>query len=234
MRCRVLVLTLLALLALPAAGAAAQERIIGGTDASINSWPYLAAIRIDGSFACGGTLVASDVILTAAHCTEDGGDRLPASSFEVVLGRTNINNTSSGEEIGVSRYLVHPQNDPQATSYDVALLKLARPSSRTTVRIIGANEGSLWQPGDPGFIAGWGTISFGGPDSQSQLKQAEIPIRSDSACTAEYGSDFEPASMLCAGAGTPDTGQGDSGGPLVVPSVTSPRQVGVTSWGFQC
>ena len=49
------------------------SRIVGGTTASKGSWPWqiVMEIWIDGqSFMCGGTLLTSSCILTAAHCVD--------------------------------------------------------------------------------------------------------------------------------------------------------------------
>jgi secreted trypsin-like serine protease len=46
-----------------------QPRILGGTDATQGRFPYFVSL-VDGAFfhQCGGTLIAPDVVLTAANC----------------------------------------------------------------------------------------------------------------------------------------------------------------------
>ncbi len=82
----------------------------------------------------------------------------------------------------------------------------------------------------------------------NQLREAYVPRVADSTCGQGdyYGSEFDPATMVCAGfdAGGVDTCQGDSGGPLAASTQTPPpssendpsqwRLVGVTSWGIGC
>lgn len=44
------------------------DRIVGGTDADKNEFPWQIAIFLDSIFFCGGVLLNEDVVLTAAHC----------------------------------------------------------------------------------------------------------------------------------------------------------------------
>lgn len=45
-------------------------RIIGGESTTIEDFPYQVAVEVDGEFYCGGSILNSTVILTAAHCVE--------------------------------------------------------------------------------------------------------------------------------------------------------------------
>jgi secreted trypsin-like serine protease len=49
--------------------AASQKgKIIGGSVATAGQFPYQVGIFLDGTGFCGGSLIAPDVVLTAAHC----------------------------------------------------------------------------------------------------------------------------------------------------------------------
>jgi secreted trypsin-like serine protease len=45
-----------------------SPRIIGGDDADQDRFPYYVMLLKRNDFVCGGTLIASDVVLSSAHC----------------------------------------------------------------------------------------------------------------------------------------------------------------------
>ena len=112
-----------------------QPRIIGGTppilsdDPSSSSssnirYPYLASLTyFGGAHICGGSLIARDIILTAAHC---------AGYISVIeLGRTDMSmpyDKAIHERIEVAYEIKHPRWDAVTVDNDFMLLKLVRGS----------------------------------------------------------------------------------------------------------
>lgn len=236
-----------------------QPRIVGGDVTKIPEWPWQAAVTLNPALftgkgfdrqICGGSLVAPTIIVTAAHCVYDNSaDTFYSASREAsITGRTTLSNPSQGQEIAWSNFFFfvdgsgEPLFDPKTSDWDVVFARLSSPSpssNSTPIKIAGADEASFWAPGDENaWATGWGSISFGGPRSNS-LREVNIDRIADSRCGAQisYGSYFHPETMVCAGEmlGGQDTCQGDSGGPLVTPIGDGVfRLIGATSRGFVC
>ncbi|GGS39357.1 MULTISPECIES: S1 family peptidase [Actinokineospora] len=204
----------------------AGEDIVGGSRASIAKHPYVVFLADpDGRQYCGGTLVAPDKVVTAAHCVTP----FAVTDIKVVGGREDKEATA-GEVRPVTEAWVHPEYRSVTEGYDVAVLTLADPLPYRLLPIAGADSDPLYAAGEMATILGWGRTSAGGESSQFLLK-AEVPLYADDDCAAAY-ADFAPEPMVCAGLpeGGVDTCQGDSGGPLVVDDTL----VGISSWGEGC
>jgi secreted trypsin-like serine protease len=200
-------------------------RIVGGSAAPAGTWPSQALVR-PGSYLCGGTLVASRWVVTAAHCLQD----IPRSSVSVALGTKSL--YASGQP--VEAVFSHPAFDRATYRNDIALIRLRSGAYQPQARIARSEDYGLFSGGQTGFIAGWGTTCFQSCSTSNLLRQATLPIRSQAECMEIYRSYWQPG-MLCAGDGTADACQGDSGGPLEVEGEGGGRiLVGVVSWGVEC
>ncbi|MFD5514410.1 S1 family peptidase [Streptomyces sp. NPDC127066] len=214
------------LLGAPSAAAVPQP-IVGGTTTTTTAYPFMMQITdARQNQFCGGTLVAADKVVTAAHCM--AGET--TASIRVVGGRTFLNGTD-GTVSKVSDIWINPDYTDATDGDDVAVLTLSTSMPYAPARYVSGSDTGLYAAGTTARIVGWGTTSENGASS-NQLRTATVPIVSDSSCATSYGSTFVASDMVCAGyaAGGVDTCQGDSGGPLLIGGVLA----GITSWGEGC
>lgn len=198
--------------------------VVGGSPTSTAAHPWVVAlVSRGGSPYCGGTLVAPDKVVTAAHCV----DTMRPDQLRVVAGRTDMR-TRAGVVTGVSDIWVHPQFERPTQGEDIAVVTLDRELPYGTIPLSTGLRG--YQPGTMASVFGWGYTTEGGEPSPV-LQQARVPIVSDADCAAAYEV-YDPYSMVCAGypQGGVDACRGDSGGPLVVDG----RLIGVVSFGTGC
>ncbi|MTD59259.1 S1 family peptidase [Amycolatopsis pithecellobii] len=203
---------------------AAQPLVVGGQNAAQGQFPWMVKLSI----GCGGSLIASKVVLTAAHCvTRTGAD----TSITATIGKVDLQ-AGGGQSIR-SAYVYRSPEYASTGAQDWALIELASAPSGPLLTIADQGQTSL-NSGDF-TIMGWGSTSEGGGQSR-YLKYATVPYVPDSSCQQSY-SDLQPAYELCAGyaQGGVDTCQGDSGGPMVKADSSGDWvEVGIVSWGQGC
>ena len=213
--------------------------VVGGapTDISVHPWQAL-VITDSANRLCGGSILDTGWIITAAHCVVGIG----ADDVKVHVGLSTLASRSASNQASVSEVIVHPGWDESTFRNDVAVLRLAEPLSYSAtvspIRLPIGLDASTWPAaGTPVSITGWGSTEFGGdPSNQLRAVQVQILGGPDQAECGRYGSNFDVATEICAGlpGGGADACQGDSGSPLVVDMAGTPVLAGVTSVGYEC
>lgn len=197
-----------------------QTRVFGGKDAPASEWPWMAAI-LDKSKAddfqaqfCGGTLIAPNWILSAAHCFQPKEDSensaLTAGDIAVLLDTIELSTTSqSPSRRAVERILIHPgwsRDSATNNSDDIALLQLQNPATLPTASVIdSARSAALPDSGNDGVeILGWGAVA---PDTSTDgdywfdgtLQQVALDFLPLAQCKNHYNDDsLFSDSMICA------------------------------------
>lgn len=212
-------------------GAVKSTRIVGGYEATEDRYSFAVSLQTS-SHLCGGSLLAKDMVLSAAHCADGGSLSLP--SYDVVIGRHDHDEYWDGDRVDVAREYIHPQYNRFTSNYDVMVVKLAR-STRADVATIKLNSSnSKPSTGQPVTVVGWGVTESG--YTSDELKEVEVTVVSPFSCRSSYGFDAITDEMLCAADPNEDSCQGDSGGPLFLKgdSAEDDLQVGIVSWGYDC
>ncbi|KAJ8967876.1 hypothetical protein NQ317_016088 [Molorchus minor] len=214
-----------------------QERIVGGHNADVNEWPWIAALFNGGRQFCGGSLIDNIHILSAAHCVAHMSS-WDVARLTVRLGDHNIRTNSEIKHIEkrVKRVVRHRGFDPRTLYNDIAILTLdSAVDFSKQVRPVCLPSGSGGHTGKTGTVIGWGSLRESGPQP-AILQEVNIPIWSNRDCKLKYG----PAApggivdhMLCAGQANRDSCSGDSGGPLMINNGKW-TQIGIVSWGIGC
>lgn len=203
MTLRPLISALAVALLATAASAHPAFAVIGGMPGSIPSLVEIGYPSSAGARLCSGTVVAPNVVLTAAHCA-DGS----AASYAVVT-QTELQN------IGVSAVITAPGYDASADYVnDAALLVLTSPTLSPSIPLATVEPAS-----GASAIYGWGNTSTAGGAGLASTT-GSMQVLSDATAAAYWGTWWAPSDMAAVDSnGIVALGPGDSGGPLVVGGV---------------
>jgi secreted trypsin-like serine protease len=218
--------------------------IIGGQESSISQFPW--QVYVEGgpfeengkSFftACGGSILDSMHILTAAHCVDVKGttNPHPPSAFFVTTGDSDVSGPSPTTQLrGVVGIRTHPFYTPLPNiKDDVAVLELSSPlelsveSNAQAISLV--PTGATPAPGTALSISGYGKENGAeASEPNGKLYSTTLTAVSSDACREAVG--VNSAVLLCAESASSSTCEGDSGGPLTEGSPAV--QVGIVDFG---
>ncbi|XP_075157383.1 serine protease SP24D-like [Haematobia irritans] len=183
-------------------------RVVGGKDAEAKQFPHQISLRRAHSHICGGSIVSSRYVLTAAHCVViEGTTPYPAEEFTIRAGTTN--RIAGGIIVQVKRIVVHPN---YLIYNDLALLELDEELVLSDkIQPIEMFEGEV-PAGSDVIISGWGLTEHAGASLPINMQWYTVTALSKLGCSSKIG--FYSDALICldhpSGAGACN---GDSGGP---------------------
>ncbi|XP_033149464.1 uncharacterized protein LOC108598600 isoform X2 [Drosophila busckii] len=217
-------------------------------DSEFGEYPWHVAILKkdpkESIYACGGTLIDAQHIISAAHCikSQNGFD------LRVRLGEWDVNHDVEFFpyiERDVVSVHIHPEYYAGTLDNDLAILKLDQPVDFTKNPHISPaclpdqysdfTNARCW-------TTGWGKDAFGEHGKyQNILKEVDVPILSHHQCESQlrntrlgYSYKLNPGFICAGGEEGKDACKGDGGGPLVCERNGYWNVVGVVSWGIGC
>jgi len=232
-----------------------NARIIGGDVAIEGRYSYAVSLQNEMGHFCGGSLIARDIVLSAAHCVrgvvEAGG------WFAAVVGSHDLGiDDGEGEVRDVAGAIVHEGYAFATTDNDFAIIVLDpdQSSARADVDLVRIAP-DVVNVGTMVTVMGWGDTNPSDfiTTPSHELLETQLYILSNESCERSSGivggfdlfgyviGGYEfsyrghiTENMVCATDSGEDSCQGDSGGPLVIRLSSGDVQIGVVSWGAGC
>lgn len=199
----------------------AENRISGGVVAIPNEYPWIVFLETfkSGSstisYACEGTLINNQWILTSAACLNE------TVKINVYLGAHDL--SASFEQNRViytsTNFIKHPSwVSSKDTANNIGLVKLPNAITFTnqikSIDLPSTTEGD--HVGETIYLAGWGKQAQSDFSISPLLRKVTTTVMSNTECQSFYGSSIVTPSEMCSrGNNLAGICAGDSGGPMM-------------------
>ncbi|XP_034476078.1 serine protease 3-like [Drosophila innubila] len=208
-----------------------EERIINGQPAAEGQFPYqvglsLTSLSTRENYFCGGVIIGTEWLLTAAHCTAD------ASGVLVYYGSTERKSAKLYQYVPKTKFIEHPDYSYSPLTNDIALINtpvLTFNEYYNKIELPSISSRYSSYAGQQAIASGWGYTSQWVYDISDTLQYTTLDIISVEACESIYGDVVASSKVICvATTNKKTTCSGDSGGPLVL--LSTGKLIGVTSF----
>ncbi|XP_058836090.1 venom serine protease-like [Topomyia yanbarensis] len=210
------------------------QRIVGGTESGVNEYTSMVGLldKVTVNVFCSGVIISYRYIISAAHCVENtpSVDRIQALVGDQDY-RTGLD-TPYSQLYDFESIVVHENYVQSTRDNDISLLRTTKDMEWSR------GVGPICLPFNYWYydfkslqvdVAGWGTTSFGGPQSTTLLRTTLNVIANEN-CNVQYVN----SNKICTFASGKDTCQFDSGGPLYLRGAQRMYTIGIISYGGAC
>ncbi|XP_016159354.1 PREDICTED: transmembrane protease serine 4 isoform X3 [Ficedula albicollis] len=158
-------------------------RVLGGSPAAIEAWPWQVSLQYRKEHICGGSIIGPGWVLTAAHCFKNNPI---IQSWRVKAGSDLL---SGAATLAVEKVFLAEVTPASPKDNDIALVKLRSPvhDSDSTKPICLPYFDEELVPGTPLWVIGWGyteeravrapAAGRGGAHRREELQPGRLPRR---------------------------------------------------------
>lgn len=229
-----------------------KARIVGGEEAWLGQFPWQMQLLVKPSnketfrFQCGGTLVANNLIITAAHCVTT----TDTESYSIVAGKQKQDpsyKSCNEHHYRVKKIVVHPSYNRRNLQNDIALVWVESKYNQSVhftdyiqpacLPNQNSDPSTIYKIGQHGTVSGWGLLNEKHKEGSATLQHVSVPIADNVQCKKAYSRLVEMNTdvQFCAGNNRgQDACAGDSGGPFVRKINGKYVLAGVVSFGKGC
>ncbi|KAK0145982.1 Chymotrypsin-like elastase family member 2A [Merluccius polli] len=152
------------------------SRVVAGEEAAPHSWPWQVSLQSDSSgrwsHVCGGSLISSRWVLTAAHCIND------RYGYRVQLGKHSLKAPAEEGSLSLraAKIVSHDKYNMMMSRNDIALVKLSSPVSfsRTVSAACLPAAGAVLPHGAACHLTGWGRLSSEHPQGSRWRPECRV------------------------------------------------------------
>lgn len=195
-----------------------RARIVGGEAVLSYSWGWIVSLYRSKSYFCAGSLISSDLILTAAHCLDSEITKL--KHITVIAGSNLLSNGDKrGQERTIFEVFIHPDYENDTKLNDIAIIRLSRPFDMSNSRLSivclpnamtveSIAELEYPMPGTSLVVIGWGVTAYGNINPSNSLQQVTVKAveSTSSDCSTDSREMVNSTLHFCAG--VPGGGKG--------------------------